>query len=168
MGNNPSGFKDDECLPVSNVSWDDCQEFIKSLNTKGKGTFRLPTESEWEYACRAGSTTAYCFGDDVSRLGDYAWYDNNSSLHTHPAGCKKPNAWNLYDMHGNIMEWCQDWHGKYPTGSVTDPTVLDSGKFRVLRGGYYAYHADGCRSAHRNSSTPDAQKHFGLRIVRTV
>ena len=105
------------------VSWDDCQQFLGKLNAKvgtGAGKFALPTEAQWEYACRAGSTTRYCFGDDESQLGEYAWYDANSDSKTHPVGEKKPNAWGLYDMHGNVLEWCEDWYDEWwPKGSTT-------------------------------------------------
>jgi formylglycine-generating enzyme required for sulfatase activity len=116
MGNNPSQFRGPK-NPVEQVSWDVCQEFVKKLNAKsgpGGGKFQLPSEAQWEYACRAGSTTHYFFGDDKpyglpdKELDDYAWYDKNSGRKTHPVGAKKPNAWGLYDMHGNVEEWCQD------------------------------------------------------------
>jgi formylglycine-generating enzyme required for sulfatase activity len=123
MGNNPSGFKGGN-NPVENVSWNDVQEFIRKLNAKeGTTAYRLPTEAEWEYACRAGSTTKYCFGNDKSQLGQYAWYEKNSDNKTHPVGQLQANAWGLYDMHGNVWEWCEDWYGEdyYSSSPSTDP-----------------------------------------------
>ena len=109
-GTSPSYFKRPK-NPVEQVSWEDCRGFVKKLNGKvGGGTFPLPTEAQWEYACRAGSTTRYCFGDEESGLGEYAWYEANSDSKTHPVGGMKRNAWGLYDMHGNVWEWCQDWY----------------------------------------------------------
>jgi formylglycine-generating enzyme required for sulfatase activity len=139
MGTNPSTTKGPQ-NPVEKVSWNDAVEFCRKLSAlpaeKSAGyVYRLPTEAEWEYACRAGTQTAYSFGDSESELGDYAWYDKNAGGTTHPVGSKKPNAWGLYDMHGNVFEWCQDWYGSYPSGSVTDPTGESSGSHRVVRGG---------------------------------
>jgi formylglycine-generating enzyme required for sulfatase activity len=108
LGNNPSNFKGDANLPVGNVSWEDVQEFIRKLNAKEGGTkYRLPTEAEWEYAARAGTTTAYSYGNDVSQLKEYAWYAENAGGKTHPVGQKEPNAWGLHDKHGNVWEWVQ-------------------------------------------------------------
>jgi formylglycine-generating enzyme required for sulfatase activity len=120
MDSNPSHFKGDH-QPVGNVSWNDAQEFIKKLNDKeGNNKYRLPSEAEWEYAVRAGTTTRYSFGDDVSKLGDYAWCDSNSGGTTHETGQKEPNPWGLYDIHGNVWEWVQDWwHDNY-NGAPTD------------------------------------------------
>ena len=128
MGSNPSEFKGPK-NPVEMVSWEDCQQFLGKLNAKsssGASKFQLPSEAQWEYACRAGSKTKYCFGDDESKLGEYAWYDANSGNTTHPVGGKKPNAWGLYDMHGNVCEWCQDWWGRdyYAKSPADDPTGL--------------------------------------------
>jgi formylglycine-generating enzyme required for sulfatase activity len=157
MGRNPSYFKNcgNDC-PVEQVSWNDVQEFIRRLNQReGTNKYRLPTEAEWEYACRAGSETAYCYGDSQGGLGGYAWYSDNSDSKTHPAGQKQPNAWGLYDMHGNVWEWCQDWCGDYPSGAVTDPEGPSSGGYRVFRGGSWYCNTLYCRSAFRYWSSPD-------------
>ena len=132
MGSNPSTFSacGSNC-PVEQVSWDNCQEFIQRLNQKeGTSKYRLPTEAEWEYACRAGTTGPYA--GDLDSMG---WYDGNSGRRTHLVGQKKPNAWGLYDMHGNVWEWCSDWYGEDTSGSITDPEGPSSGPSRVLRGG---------------------------------
>ncbi len=174
MGSNPSKFSDcgNEC-PVEMVSWDDVQEFIKSLNRKGEGTYRLPTEAEWEYAARAGTTTPFSFGSCLST--DQANYNGNYPLE----GCSKgtyrqkpvsvgsfsPNAYGLYDMHGNVWEWCADWKGDYPSGSVTDPTGPSSGSPRVIRGGSWSNIAQYCRSADRLSVTPGPRNYIlGFRL----
>jgi len=154
MGNYPSHFEGDT-LPVEQVSWDDCQEFVKKLNQMQKITaFRLPTEAEWEYACRAGSTTAYGYGDNPDILENYAWYNKISDGTTHQVGQKKPNAWGLYDMHGNVWEWCKDWFDDYATGAISDPTGPQVGFLRVVRGGGWGQPAGGCRSANRNWGIP--------------
>jgi len=169
MGNNPAYFKDcgDDC-PVEWVSWDDAQEFIRRLNQKegGKG-YRLPSEAQWEYACRAGSTGSFCFGDEEAKLGEYAWYYGNSGSKPHPVGKKKPNAFGLYDMHGNVFEWCQDRYGDYPTSQVTDPTGPKTGEFSVLRGGAWSPLARSLRSAFRHSYTPRFRgPGSGFRVAR--
>ena len=172
MGTNPSKFKGSQ-NPVEKVSWDDAVEFCRKLSElpaekKAGYVYRLPTEAEWEYACRAGTTTAYSFGDSDSQLGDYAWYGANSGKRTHPVGQKKPNAWGLYDMYGNVWEWYQDWYGGYPVSSVTDPAGASSGSDRVIRGGSWSYDSDGCRSAVRGSLTPDHRLlHLGFRVLRS-
>ena len=153
MGTNPSEFKGAE-NPVERVSWEDAVEFCRRLSElpaeKEAGhVYRLPTEAEWEYACRAGTTTNFGFGDDDSNLDDYAWFRENSAEKTHPVGGKKPNAWGLYGMHGNVGEWCQDWKEDYPEGAVTDPMGPASGQYRVIRGGSWVNTADYCRSATR-------------------
>ena len=151
---------------VERVSWYDAQEFCKKLSTTSGKTIRLPTEAEWEYACRAGSTTAFCFGDNEAGLASYAWYDGNSAGKPHPVGEKKPNAWGLYDMHGNVWEWCQDWWRDYPVGAQTDPAGPASGAHRVLRGGGAGSNAATCRSAKRCPYVPDCRElDFGFRVV---
>ena len=169
MGTNPSHFKDcgDDC-PVEQVNWDDAQEFILRLNEReGADKYRLSTEAEWEYACRAGSTTRFCFGDDETKLAEHAWYHDNSGFRPHPVGQKKSNAWGLYDMHGNVWEWCEDWYGDYPSSPVTDPTGPSSGTARVFRGGGWRYYAGNCRSAFRFGSPPvDRGFDVGFRVAR--
>jgi formylglycine-generating enzyme required for sulfatase activity len=167
MGNNPSGFKGDD-LPVERVSSDDAQEFIKRLSTKEGLKYRLPTEAEWEYACRAGSTTGFCFGDDESKLGEYAWYYENSDNKTHPVSQKKPNAWGLYDMHGNVWEWCYDWYDSYRNSPAEDPQGPASGQNRVLRGGSWSGNEGNCRSADRvAAATWNRGENVGFRIARS-
>jgi len=175
MGSNPSKFTDcgDDC-PVEQVSWDDIQGFIKKLNQKGEGTYRLPTEAEWEYAARAGSTTAFANGGisetgcgNEPNLSKMGWYCGNAGSKTHEVGQKSPNAWGLYDMHGNVWEWCADWKGDYPTGAVTDPTGPSSGSFRVLRGGVWSNFARYCRTAYRGYDSPGGRSSsYGFRLVR--
>ncbi len=168
MGSNPSHFKGND-LPVESVSWNDVQSFIQKLNQQEKGNkYRLPTEAEWEYACRAGSNTRFSFGDDADVLGQYAWYyEENSGGSTHPVGQKKPNAWGLYDMHGNVWEWVQDWHGNYPPASVTDPTGPPSGASRVIRGGSWLNAPRLVRSAVRYLLTPVYWNgRLGFRLAR--
>jgi formylglycine-generating enzyme required for sulfatase activity len=172
MGTNPSSFEGPQ-NPVEKVSSDDAVEFCRKLSElpaekKAGYVYRLPTEAEWEYACRAGTKTTYSFGDSDSGLGEYAWYDKNSGNTTHPVGGKKPNPWGLYDMHGNVWEWCQDWHGYYPSGSVTDPTGAASGSYRVLRGGSFPVRTSLVRSAYRKLNRPDnLYNSLGFRPART-
>jgi formylglycine-generating enzyme required for sulfatase activity len=165
MGSNPSKFSNcgDDC-PVENVSWNDCQGFIRKLNGRvSGGNFRLPTEAEWEYACRGGMTHPYA--GDLDAMG---WYGNNSRSKTHGVGQKQSNSWGLYDMHGNVWEWCQDWKGDYPSGSITDPTGPSGGSRRERRGGGWLSDARLCRSANRGSSTPVRRyDHLGFRLART-
>lgn len=167
MGSNPSKFIGTD-RPVEMISWDDCQEFIRHLNTTGKGLFRLPTEAEWEYCCRAGSSGAFCFGDDENQLGDYAWYKANSDSQTQPVGKKKSNAWGLRDMHGNVWEWCQDWYDDYSDESTTDPqgALLGSFPVRVFRGGCWRGVAGFAESAHRGGRGPSYRDGIlGMRLV---
>jgi len=175
MDNAPSVFTTNTNLPVDNVSYEDCQEFISRLNKRVPGGgFRLPTEAEWEYACRAGTATRYCHGDNGAQLGEYAWYDNypHEKAETHPVGTKKPNEWGLHDMHGNLWEWCQDWYGEYELpagGAIEDPVGPAGGECRVLRGGSYRSYEGRCRSARRTWYIPSTrQRHFGLRLARGV
>ena len=169
MGDNPSHFKGPK-NPEEMVSWEDCQQFLKRLNDKvGGGKFQLPSEAQWEYACRAGSETRYCFGDDSSKLGEYAWYDANSGNKSRPVGGKKPNAWGLSDMHGNVWEWCQDWRkdGYYKQSPVDDPTGAATGSSRVYRGGCWIYPAWCCRSAYRGHGEPGLRcSGLGFRVSR--
>jgi formylglycine-generating enzyme required for sulfatase activity len=171
MESNPSRFKacGKDC-PVDRASWDDAQEFILKLNEKeSTNRYRLPTEAEWEYACRAGSPEPFCFGQDVSELEYYAWYWKNSDGGIHPVSLKKPNAWGLYDMHGNLWEWCQDWYGPYPTDPVTDPEGMPSGRYHVLRGGSWYNGVRLLRSAVRVMSLADHRSlTFGFRVVREI
>ncbi len=165
MDNNPSHFKGEKNLPVEQISWNDCQEFIKKLRDKDKRSYRLPSEAEWEFACRAGTTTAYHFGFDKSMLGQYAWYDQNSESKTHPVGQKKANEWGLFDMYGNVFEWCQDWCGDYPQKDVVDPQGPEKGVGRVLRGNCWFGYSRDCRSAIRGRHLPDSRGHsFGCRL----
>ena len=153
MGANPSNFKGAK-LPVEMVSWDDTQEFCKKVKEKTGQTVRLLTDAEWEFACRAGTTTTYYSGDTEADLGRAAWYGANSKWTTHPVGQKEPNAWGLYDVHGNVWEWCQDWYGEYAAGAATDPQGPATGISRVLRGGSWSFVPRGCRSAFRGNVQP--------------
>ena len=173
MGKNPSYFQGDEVAirhpetgrivkdadssnhPVEQVSWEDAVAFCQILSSmpseRAAGrVYRLPTEAQWEYACRAGTKSAYSFGDNYRSLGEHAWHEDNSGRKTHPVGQKKPNAWGLYDMHGNVWEWCSDGFGNYPRGASTDPgRRAVSGFYAVYRGGSWIGEAAGCRSAGR-------------------
>jgi formylglycine-generating enzyme required for sulfatase activity len=169
MENSPSNFKGDN-LPVEMVSWNDAQDFIMKLNEKeGGNKYRLPTEAEWEYSARAGTTTKFSFGDDESKLGDYAWYYENSGSKTHDVGQKKPNPWGLYDMHGNVWEWMQDnLHADY-NGAPTDGSSWESGSSPVVRGGDWSHDANYCRSAFRSGvDTGLRRSNFGFRLLRIL
>jgi formylglycine-generating enzyme required for sulfatase activity len=169
MGGNPSEFKGRPAHPVENVSWDDAQEFISRLNQKeGTNKYRLPTEAEWEYAARAGSTTVYSFGNDAAQLEQYAWWYGNSEEKTQPVGTKAPNAWGLYDMHGNVWEWVRDWYEEryYSSSPSTDPQGPLSGSDRVNRGCSWSGGAGDCRSAIRLYDSPDTRgSNLGFRLA---
>jgi len=169
MGNNPARLKGPQ-NPVEQVSWNDCQAFLAKLNDKLPGkSFRLATEAEWEYACRAGTTTQFSFGNATARLGAYAWFDENSKGRTHPVGQRKPNAWGLCDMHGNVWEWCADWFGSYTAAAQTDPGGPANGTKRDIRGGSHASVALASRSAGRNSEPPGLRKsNIGFRVARPI
>jgi formylglycine-generating enzyme required for sulfatase activity len=163
MNSNPSHFKGAN-LPIEQVSWNDVQEFIKKLNAENDGyVYRLPTEAEWEYACRAGTT-----GDYAGNIDSLAWYRNNSGSTTHTVGQKNPNAWGLYDMHGNVWEWCGDWYEAYASAVVKDPKGPNTGSSRVLRGGSWTRPVASLQSARRSGFPPDTRNNsLGFRLVRT-
>jgi formylglycine-generating enzyme required for sulfatase activity len=177
IGKNPSHFQgavvsnENADIPVENVSWDDAVEFCKKLSDlpeekKAGRLYRLPTEAEWEYACRAGSKTAYSFDDEEGLLPEYGWFKRNSSNRTHTVGLLESNAWGLYDMHGNVWEWCSDRYGEYPKGAVSDPTGPKEGSFRVLRGGSWNDGAARCRSASRGWIDPSIRiSGLGFRVA---
>ena len=179
MGDTPAKFSENgDDRPVEGITWSNCQEFIKRLNSQGEGLYRLPTEAEWEYACRAQSITAipngdifnlFCDGDpNLDALG---WYCYNADNQTHPVGLKDSNPWGLYDMHGNISEWCQDWYGEYAPGQAVDPQGPQSGREKVVRGGSWLASAKNCRSASRFKWPPNSRNNLhviGFRLVREV
>jgi formylglycine-generating enzyme required for sulfatase activity len=173
IGTRPSRLQGAKTLPVENITWADAAKFCEMLTGKerDRGTlpkeweFRLPTDAQWEYGCRAGTTTAYSFGATAESLGDYAWHGHNAQIRTHEVGQKKPNPWGLHDMHGNAWEWCRDWfHGSLPGGA--DPEVTDPGTGRVIRGGGWNAAPELCRSAFRSGQQPDAGGHLlGFRVA---
>ena len=163
-GTNPSEFSGCGRCPVDSVSWDDVQHFIRRLNGRaGRDRYRLPTEAEWEHAARAGTSG----GRYAENLDAIAWYSDNSENRRHPVGQKAPNAWGLHDMLGNVIEWVQDWYGRYPGGTVTDPQGPRFGSGRVIRGGSWWYPARGSRASSRAESTPaDTGNVLGFRLLR--
>ena len=170
----PSFFRESHRLPVEQVSWSDCQYWLQELNTIEETAnrlprdwhYQLPTEAEWEFACRAGSLSRFHFGDADTALGDHGWYSANSAGQTHPVGEKIANPWGFYDMHGNVWEWCQDRYGPLPGGSVTDPQGPVFGLKRLLRGGSWGVAASRCRSAYRVWNDPDYRDYtLGFRIA---
>lgn len=165
MGSNPSYFKGDK-LPVEMVSWDDCQEFIRKLNAKTGMKFRLPTEAEWEYAARGGNKSQGCKYAGSNNIENVAWYWDNYVKDTHQVGTKQPNELGLYDMSGNVWEWCQDWEGNYSSSAQTNPKGSSAGSNRVNRGGSWYNIASHCRVSDRNGSTPDLRYYtLGLRLA---
>jgi formylglycine-generating enzyme required for sulfatase activity len=176
MGTNPSQHRESPNLPVERVTWNNAVEFCRRLGElpqeKAAGrVYRLPTEAEWEYACRAGTTTRYNFGDEAKLLHQFACWLHNSRLKTRPVGQMRPNAWGVFDMHGNAWEWCADWYGTdyYQQSPVDDPAGPDSGSARVLRGGSCKVAGDGCRCAFRLANPPGKQfDDYGFRVVSTA
>jgi formylglycine-generating enzyme required for sulfatase activity len=173
MGNNPSSFKNNPKNPVETVSRDKAQKFCKKLSQLTGKKYRLPTEAEWEYACRAGTQTRFYFGDAAAKLGDYGWYKGNSGFKTHPVGEKKPNNWGLYDMSGNVLEWCEDpWHDSYANkpeniennGNITWSDVNEYS--HIQRGGSWDFDSRYCRSAFRFSFIVDVgHENLGFRLA---
>ena len=163
MVNNRSFYRGPK-LPVTSVSWENCQEFIKKLNAKTSGGYRLPTEAEWEYSCRAGTTTAYSYGDSITKNDS-----NVEGLSTKVVGSYKPNAFGLYDMHGNVWEWCEDWKVDYPKEAVIDPKGPEAGKNRVLRGGSFTGVGMHSRSANWFDNLPSTWNidYLGFRLAKT-
>lgn len=172
-----SNFIEGDDYPVVYATWDEIQEFILKLNLMKVGSYRLPSEAEWEYACRAGTRTKYSFGDDEDDLERYAWYSMGSQvfmtvqwkergLYPHKVGTKRPNRWGLYDMHGNVAQACQDWYGPYSDGPVTDPVGPDSGSYKVIRGGGIFAQDLSCRSDSRSWIFPEGRAEgMGFRLV---
>jgi len=164
-GKNPSDFKGDH-HPVENVSWNDTLAFCEELSSVTNRAVSLPSEAQWEYACRADSTTRYCFGDNESDLDLYGWYERNSDGETHPVGQKRPNAWGLYDMHGNVWEWCEDnWHDTYKKAPVDGCAWDGSDASRVIRGGSCSCDSWNSRSSRRDGRIPDYCRLCGFRVV---
>ena len=165
MGSNPSHFKGD-ALPVEQVSWKDCQKFITKLNRLTGKNFRLPTEAEWEYAARGGNKSRGYRYSGSNTIDDVAWYENDALSQTHPVGTKQPNELEIYDMTGNVMEWCQDWYGSYSSSPQVNPTGAASGSYRVVRGGGWSDSARGCRTSDRDFISPGGRSSdLGLRLV---
>lgn len=173
MGTSPAYYKGEQ-NPVDSVTWIEATEYGRRLSElppekKAGNLFRLPTEAEWEYACRAGTTTVFPESDDDAGLEDFAWFHKNSARTTHPVGEKKPNAWGVFDMHGNVSEWCQDFYGDYARDAVIDPTGPSSGDKRTLRGGGWFQVSMWARSSHRDAFIPSARYiGLGFRLVATT
>jgi len=170
MGTNPSAFKNCDNCPVENVSWDDVQDFLKNLNARFPGqNYRLPTEVEWEYAARGGNSSRGYKYAGSNNLDDVAWYGSNSDAKTHPVGGKKANELGLYDMNGNVWQWCSDFYGAYSSGAQTNPTGPTSGVFRVLRGGSWFDGVRLCRVSGRDFNSPGYRgSHLGFRLASSL
>ena len=165
MGSNPSKFKKAK-RPVEQVNWEDCQEFIRKLSQMTGRKFRLPTEAEWEFAARGGVMSRSYKYSGGNNVDDVAWYAGNSGYKAHPVKTKQANELGLYDMSGNVDEWCNDWYGRYSNGSLTNPTGLEGGTGRVGRGGSWIRSARSCRVSHRNYNDPTYRdSNLGLRLV---
>ncbi len=165
MGSNPSYFKGDN-KPVECVSWNDCQKFISKLNAATGKNFRLPTEAEWEFAARGGNISKHYQYSGSNNLNDVAWYDGNSSSTTHDVASKQANELGIYDMSGNVWEWCSDWYGSYSSNTQYDPAGPTSGSYRVYRGGSWNSYARLCRSSFRRGYAPDLRgSYYGLRLA---
>ena len=165
MGSNPSHFKGAQ-NPVERVSWNDCQEFVSRLNSLTGRTFRLPTDAEWEYAARGGNQSSHYKYSGSGNIGNVAWYDDNSGSSTHAVGTKSPNELGIYDMSGNVWEWCSDWYGGYSAGAQTNPQGPSSGSGRVLRGGSWINDARNCRVSNRSINYPSNRSYnSGLRLA---
>lgn len=154
MGNNPSGYTDDAQLPVESVTWDDCQRFLTELNKLTDGAFRLPTEAEWEYAARGGNCSKGFLYSGSDTLANVGWYKDNANERPHKVKQLAPNELGLYDMSGNIWEWCNDWEGQYPSEEVVNPQGPQEGRARIVRGGSWLVDAAICRPADRSSGAP--------------
>lgn len=168
MGSNPSYFKGDN-LPVENVSYNDVKEFITKLNQKTGKTFRLPTEAEWEFAARGGKKSKGYKYSGSDNINDVAWYVYNSDVKTHPVKTKRPNELGIYDMSGNVWEWCSDWYGDYSSNAQTNLQGQSSGSYRVLRGGSWYINASHCRAASRSSASISfLYFYLGLRLAMEI
>jgi formylglycine-generating enzyme required for sulfatase activity len=174
MGKNPSHFTNDTTRPVEKLNYAQATAYGAALTARERAAgrlpdlfeYRLPTEAEWEYACRAGTTNLFSFGDMESLAPEYAWTEENSEGQSHPVGQKKPNPWGLHDVHGNVWEWCQDWMGDYAKGDLIDPRGAPMGKYRVFRGGGWNNGVPMARSGNRFAMAPTSGIHFvGLRIA---
>jgi formylglycine-generating enzyme required for sulfatase activity len=165
-GKNPSIFRGDT-NPVEQISWRECQKWLPNVLEKVPTLqLALPTEAQWEYACRAGSQTAYCFGDDPKELPKYGWFGENAEGKTHPVKQLQPNGWGLYDMHGNVWEWCSNWYGDYPNAPANNPQGPSEGQVKIYRGGSWGSDAEVSRSAYRNHLNPNNKSDFiGIRLV---